>query len=72
MPTSAYDRLTVAELKFTRAKLTLQAESLRASWRGLPPTSARSAPMGRQVQALEKRAADYTAILALIGQVEGS
>jgi hypothetical protein len=59
--------LTVAELRFTHAKLTLDAERLRSVWRGLPPTTSRSAPMGRQVKALESRAADYARILSMLG-----
>lgn len=64
---SEFDSLTISEMKFQQAKLTLDAERLRAVWRGSSFTSSRSAAMARQVKILETRARDYARILALMG-----
>lgn len=63
---SEFDPLTLAELKFQQAKLLLDAERLRAVWRGSSFTSSRSAATARQVKILETRARDYARILALM------
>lgn len=54
--------LTIAELRARHAELALRAERKREEWRRLPAT-ARALELGKQVKALEARAAEYAAIL---------
>lgn len=58
--------VTLAELRAKRGKLSLEAECLRASWRG-QPTGRRSLAMGRRLKVLDARVADYDVILAEVG-----
>ena len=57
--------LTLAELRLRHAALSERAERLRAQWRTLPAT-ARAVEMGKQVKALQERAADYAAIIRVV------
>lgn len=58
--------VTLAELRAQRGRLSLEAERLRASWRG-QPTGRRSLAMGRRLKVLDARVSDYDVILAGVG-----
>lgn len=54
--------LTLAELRAQQANLALRAERKREEWRRLPAT-ARALELGKQVKALDERAAEYAALV---------
>jgi hypothetical protein len=56
--------LTLAELKARQAELALRAERKREEWRRLPAT-ARAIELGKQVKALDERAAEYRDLIRI-------
>lgn len=61
--------LTLAELRARHAELNLRAERKREEWRRLPAT-ARAIDLGKQVKALDARAAEYAALLRIAEGME--
>lgn len=55
--------LTIAELRARHADLALRAERKRQEWATAPAVGPRALSLGKQVKALEARAAEYAAIL---------
>lgn len=55
--------LTIAELRARHAELALRAERKREEWTTAPAVDPRALSLGKQVKALEARAAEYAAIL---------
>jgi hypothetical protein len=55
--------LTIHELRLTQAELAHRAERLRAEWRTTAATSNRALSLGKQVQELDKRAAEYARLV---------
>lgn len=53
---------TVAELRLRQAQLDERAERLEAQWRRMPATAA-AVQFGKEVKALQERAADYAALV---------
>lgn len=60
--------MTLEELRLRHAQLSHRAETLRQEWRTLP-TGNRATTLGKRVTALQARADDYAAILALLETV---
>lgn len=54
--------LTLAELRAQQANLALRAERKREEWRS-PAGAARALELGKQVKALDVRAAEYAALI---------
>lgn len=54
--------LTLAELRLRHAQLEERAERLEAQWRRMRATAA-AVDLGKEVKALQSRAADYAAII---------
>lgn len=55
--------LTIAELRARHADLALRAERKRQEWTTAPAVGSRALFLGKQVKALDERAAEYAAIL---------
>lgn len=55
--------LTLAELRSKQAELALRAERRREEWRAATSTGPRALSLGKEVKALQARAAEYAAII---------
>lgn len=54
--------LVIAELRLRQAQLSERAERKRQEWRGMRATE-KAVALGKEVKALDERAADYAALL---------
>lgn len=61
--------LVIAELKLRQAQLSERAERKRQEWRGMRAT-VKAVALGKEVKALDERAADYAALLRVAEGME--
>ena len=64
--------LVIAELKLRQAQLSERAERLRQQWRRVPTgiNPAKAVALGKEVKALDERAADYAALLRVAEEMK--